>query len=105
MNRQQDVIMLFDFLIELLKEKNNITEEKPIVLFDANLETKKETDEFSTSLILELMRKVNSEFKQKTEIQAKLKEQESKIKKMEQSLDTEVKTTYGKTCEIELEKD
>ena len=51
------------------------------------------------------MRKVNSEFKQKTETQAKLKEQESKIKKMEQSLDTEVKTTYGKTCEIELEKD
>lgn len=26
MNRQKDIIMLFDFLIELIKEKNNVVE-------------------------------------------------------------------------------
>jgi adenylyl- and sulfurtransferase ThiI len=123
MNRQQDVIMLFDFLIELLKERNTVVEAKQettISTPETNTQVEETTDNFGASHILELMRKVDSISKQKAQIQSELKEQEKsfdkeikrlkeehekKIKDMESVLNTDLDTPQNNIVGFELEKD
>ena len=123
MNRQQDVIMLFDFLIELLKEKNSVVEAKQdttVNTTESKEQVEKTNDNFGATHILELMRKVDSISKQKAQIQSELKEQknnfdkeikrlkeehEKHIKEMESVLNADLEENIENTPEIELEKD
>jgi len=123
MNRQQDVIMLFDFLIELLKEKNSVVEAKQDTTLnttESKEQVEKTNDNFGATHILELMRKVDSISKQKAQIQSELKEQknnfdkeikrlkeehEKHIKEMESVLNADLEENIENTPEIELEKD
>jgi hypothetical protein len=123
MNRQQDVIMLFDFLIELLKERNTVVETKQETTISApetNTQVEETTDNFGASHILELMRKVDSISKQKAQIHSELKEQEKsfdkeikrlkeehekRIKDMESVLNTDLNAPQNNIVVFELEKD
>lgn len=123
MNRQQDVIMLFDFLIELLKERNTVVEAKQETTISApetNTQVEETTDNFGAPHILELMRKVDSISKQKAQIQSELKEQqksfdkeikrlkeehEKRIKDMESVLNTDLNESQNNIVDFELEKD
>jgi len=123
MNRQKDVIMLFDFLIELLKEKNNVvetTQETTINTSNTQEQVEETNDNLGATHILELMRKVDSISKQKAQIQSELKEQEKnfdkeikrlkeeyekRVKEMESVLNADLEENTQNISEIQLEKD
>lgn len=123
MNRQKDIIMLFDFLIELIKEKNNVvetTQETTINTSNPQEQVEETNDNLGATHILELMRKVDSISKQKAQIQSELKEQEKnfdkeikrlkeehekRVKEMESVLNADLEENTENIPEINLEKD
>lgn len=123
MNRQKDIIMLFDFLIELIKEKNNVvetTQETTINTSNPQEQVEETNDNLGATHILELMRKVDSISKQKAQIQSELKEQEKnfdkeikrlkeehekRVKEMESILNADLEENTENILEINLEKD
>lgn len=123
MNRQKDIIMLFDFLIELIKEKNNVvetTQETTINTSNSQEQVEETNDNLGATHILELMRKVDSISKQKAQIQSELKEQEKnfdkeikrlkeehekRVKEMESVLNADLEENTENILEINLEKD
>lgn len=123
MNRQKDIIMLFDFLIELIKEKNNVvetTQEITINTSDSQEQLEETNNNLGATHILELMRKVDSISKQKAQIQSELKEQEKnfdkeikrlkeehekRVKEMESVLNADLEENTENILEINLEKD
>lgn len=123
MNRQKDIIMLFDFLIELIKEKNNVvetTQETTINTSNPQEQVEETNDNLGATHILELMRKVDSISKQKAQIQSELKEQEKnfdkeikrlkeehekRVKEMESVLNADLEENTENILEINLEKD
>lgn len=123
MNRKKDIIMLFDFLIELIKEKNNVvetTQETTINTSNPQEQVEETNDNLGATHILELMRKVDSISKQKAQIQSELKEQEKnfdkeikrlkeehekRVKEMESVLNADLEENTQNISEIQLEKD
>ena len=123
MNRKKDIIMLFDFLIELIKEKNNVvetTQETTINTSNSQEQVEETNDNLGATHILELMRKVDSISKQKAQIQSELKEQEKnfdkeikrlkeehekRVKEMESVLNADLEENTQNISEIQLEKD
>lgn len=123
MNRKKDIIMLFDFLIELIKEKNNVvetTQETTINTSNSQEQVEETNDNLGATHILELMRKVDSISKQKAQIQSELKEQEKnfdkeikrlkeehekRVKEMESILNADLEENTENILEINLEKD
>ena len=115
--------MLFDFLIELIKEKNNVvetTQETTINTSNPQEQVEETNDNLGATHILELMRKVDSISKQKAQIQSELKEQEKnfdkeikrlkeehekRVKEMESVLNADLEENTENIPEINLEKD